>query len=84
MNPSTERLVLSTVPDLREIQTAARRCMAAWAAAGHSADETCATWADRVQDEIGRREAGVQLPAPVTESLTARYGRTGPRGSEGL
>jgi hypothetical protein len=82
MTPSTERLVLSSVPDLCEIQASARRCMAAWAAAGHPADETCATWADRVQDEIGRREAGLPLPGQVTDQLTDRYGRTGPRGGD--
>jgi hypothetical protein len=56
--------------------------MTAHAAAGLPADEPCATWADRVQDELDRRAHGMPLAVPVAATLLEQYGRTGPRGGE--
>lgn len=82
MRPTTERLALADAATLAGHQRDARRCMAGHATAGLPADEPCATWADRAQDELDRRAGDMPLPGPVAADLTARYGRTGPRGGE--
>jgi hypothetical protein len=82
VRPDTERVTLMDTAVLRILQADARRCMSGHALGGLPADETCAAWADRCQDELDRRAAGVPLPEALAGSLGARYDRTGPHGTE--